>query len=400
MKKENVCEFLQKHTYKNQDQNLFYFSRKDYAKKIWNLIDKFGGSYSFFKMRRTGKTSFLVNELTDLASEKSYVFYFSFFTNAKNGEDVSFLFKKSLLEFALLVIAKKSLNHNISPHLKNKENKKFSISFLGVDLKFENNLIMDEDLNKIKNIQLNEIFNFMAQYSDQKILLLLDEFQELAKIKETEFFIKELRTELDLRNHFIHVIFTGSDYNALEDYFSKYSSPFFQFGSKMDFELLDDKFVKHCCDLVESEINQKIDFDNLNKIFKDLGSFPVVLIDICKKMIFHNDPNPENYINDNALNIENIEYFKIWNTLSLLEKAILFKISQNENIKMHNINNIHFYEKICGSDKEINKNKIHYCLSKLRNKNIIFKDKQSWHFIEKSFKRFINDFIYNEGKIK
>lgn len=419
---ENVSSVIKDRFYKrNENNNSFnkkfldyFYSRKDYASRIINSLHSMSNSFSLFQIRRKGKTTFLLDDLADVASDRFYVFYYSFM-RGNNLEDYDLYqhFKKSLFDFLKTTICNQSIK---VPKEKNIFIKK--IGLLSFNLEFDKEYNEKEIFEKM---DLSDIFLLMGEYSDKPILFLLDEFQEIAKFKNSIDFLKTLRTELDIRKTYISCVFTGSSYNELDVLFNQYNHPFFRFTNKMDFPDLDNDFIYFCTDVFMNRIKETNSFNelmknfrkitlednnetnfneddlkkwlnnNLIKIFNETGKFPVIIKDILQKLeITLNLENLNEYAIDHNLNRENEDNRKIWINLSQIERNILFRIVKNKNKIGSTLSEDGFL-------KGVEKSKIDYAIRKLKQKNLILKEgKQSWLITDQSFKRYIDDYVHEK----
>lgn len=387
MKIENICETL-KSSYLNYGKtNRYFYSRQDYAKDLIDILMNSNNSISLFEIRRKGKTTFLIDDVAPIASEYMHVFYFSFMKN-EYDKDLLIHFKKTLFEFICLNIMEEKLDF-----LKDKKLffKKINLKFSFLNIEFNNEQI---DYSKIS---LSDLFILMDSYSKIPVLFLFDEFQELAKFNQIGF-IRDLRTELDVRKNYISCIFTGSSYNALDKMFSQYNQPFFKFGINIDFPDLDINFIKHCENIFYKKTNIHLDIEQLFKLFEKHGKYPSILIDgLLKLEITKKVEDLEKYIIDNSLTKEIKVNQDLWKNFSEIDKRILFLIVNNNNNKISSIKNLEWLSKEIG--QEIKKNHVTYSLRKLKKEQVIYKSlehKNEWFLIDNSFKRFIQDYIYYE----
>lgn len=235
MKQENKSITLRQYKVGNLIKSNYFYSRKEYAEKLMKSI---GNSHAIvlFEGRRKGKTTFLINDLASIASNDHYVFYYSFMLEEKdllNGNfKEDFIFK--LNEFVNDVIFNEKNNDRIkksefeiSLDLKN------PLMFLNsFKVKYKRENISQEKI--IRKLNLIDIFDLIKEFTDKKVLLILDEFQEVARFQKNQEekigFIKDLRTGLDLNKTVIKTVFTGSSYNDLSKLFSNYNEPFYKFG--------------------------------------------------------------------------------------------------------------------------------------------------------------------------
>lgn len=383
------CSYEIRNYFNENVKNEYFYLREDYAKRFVNLIKRYGGNYSLFQIRRKGKTTFLKKDFAKIASKDFYVFYYSFMKK-DSPENIFFDFKKKLFEFVYEVVCK-----NNGDFLKRKESffTKLGFKILGSCFEFskENKEI---DFNETG---LDDILNLFNEFKDKSLIMLLDEFQELGNNKKNESFVKELRTELDLRDQYIHCVFTGSSYNGLEGFFSKYNAPLFQFGTRLDFEDLPDDFISFCSTKFnENNPNLKVKEKDLLNIFYETGKFPLIILDVLKKMEINQNNNPYNFIKNNELYSEITIQKEKWISYNDLEKLILYRIVNEEN-KISGKESIIFYEKLLKTT--VSENQINYVLKKLKNKNIILKDKQNWKLVDFGLSRFIKDFVHPENII-
>lgn len=303
--------------------------------------------------------------------------------NLNNPQQVYNDFKESLFDFMIEVVLKKTTK------IIKKENSFLSKIKLSImNNGFEIDRLKEEvDFNEIK---LKDILNIINEFKDKPLLLLLDEFQELGKHDDHIHFIRMLRTELDTRE-WIRCIFTGSSYFALENMFSKYDSPFFKFGLKLDFEDLGKDFVQHSIEVFNKRNRTNIEnIDDYYNMFIENGSFPIFLIDILFKMEYSKNLNPKDFLVDNQLNSEIEVLSNKWKNFTDLEKNILYRlvnypfkaISTENALKEYNLN----------MNSNLTMNQLNYCLKKLKEKQILFKEnKQNWKLIDHSLYRFIKE---------
>lgn len=125
-------------------------------------------------------------------------------------------------------------------------------------------------------------------------------------------------------------------------------------------------------------------------MFIENGSFPIFLIDILFKMEYSKNLNPKDFLVDNQLNSEIEVLSNKWKNFTDLEKNILYRlvnypfkaISTENALKEYNLN----------MNSNLTMNQLNYCLKKLKEKQILFKEnKQNWKLIDHSLYRFIKE---------
>lgn len=123
---ENVSSVIRDRFYKRNENNYFlnkmsldyFYPRKDYASRIVNSLHSMSNSFSLFQIRRKGKTTFLLDDLADVASDRFYVFYYSFMRgNNLEDNDLYQHFKKSLFDFLKTTICNQSIKVPKEKHI-------------------------------------------------------------------------------------------------------------------------------------------------------------------------------------------------------------------------------------------------------------------------------------------
>lgn len=287
-----------------------YYPRTQLAQNlVRNLADGISSAFTLFAPRRMGKTQFLLNDVTPIAKSLGFnVFYFSFMN--ENTDAVQADFKSALLKFSEKI------------HLPSHLTKIKRVEVFGIEIE------KNENTDQIPSI--NEILNQIAK-DNKPTLMLLDEVQELARMKNSEGVVRSLRTGLDINKNKIKVIFTGSSTNGLRAMFNDSKAPFFHFSHAIDFPLLDQGFTDFLADIYQQRTGNQLDKTAFFSLFEKLNYTPLYLRAITQDMIINPFLSLENAAQYRLSQMyEQSNYQPIWQKLSALEKLLLIDIANNE----------------------------------------------------------------------
>ena len=195
------------------------------------------GAATLFGPRRTGKTQFLLRDIAPYAAKRRHkVVYASFWQSMDHPVGVLLYELDQALRGGSAFSRGMDAAKRLAPKFKVQDP-----SGLGS---------VELDLGKLKGAPSSDhlimIDQFLGRLSNDKrpTLLLLDEFQELAKNKDNKALIAGLRTSLDKRATGLATIFTGSSQEGLRQVFSTRSAPFFGFATPLKLPDLGSGFVE------------------------------------------------------------------------------------------------------------------------------------------------------------
>lgn len=294
-----------------------YFPRTELSKRILiSLKEGITHALTLFAPRRMGKTQFLLNDIKPNAEEMGFkVFYFSFMEQSETNINKSFVL--SLIRFLNDISQGSSKLINMLKTVK-------GVEVLGVGIELENSNI--EELPSI-----SQVINELAIKSDMPILLLLDEIQELARIRGADSVIKSLRTGLDVNQNKIKVIFTGSSTNGLRAMFNDTKAPFFHFAHPLEFPNLDKKFTDFLANIYTDRTGNTIDKDEFYNYFSKFNFTPLYMRSVTQDMIINPNLNLSQAVELRISQMEELtDNQSIWSNLSELEKLLLILIARGE----------------------------------------------------------------------
>lgn len=332
-----------------------FFNRPEYADKLVNsLKDGITHAFTLFAPRRMGKTQFLLQDIAPLAKERGFnVFYFSFMDSESPAAD----FQAALVQFARDIQTGGAAKTFISSISK--------VEVLGVGLE-RSKAAADQP-------RLSDIISLIAA-DNRPSLLLLDEVQELARLKDTAQLIKSLRTGLDIHQNRVKTIFTGSSTNGLAAMFNDHKAPFFHFAHALDFPLLDRAFTDFLAAVYQQRTGKHLDGEALYQLFERLNHTPMYMRAVMQDMIL----NP-------ALGLDEAAAYRIseissqysgakqWQQLKPLERALIGDIAQNSAISPYSQDSRRRYAALLGVEN-IGSSSIQSALKSMTRQDLISRD--------------------------
>lgn len=296
-----------------------YFPRTTLANQLLiSLRDGISHALTLFAPRRMGKTQFLLNDVAPLANKMGFeVFYFSFMADDKDAIKHEFI--SALTDF----LAQISNNSSRA--------KEFIASFRSINLFGLSVELQDKEKSEKQGTGLTKLFDEMSAATDKPILLLLDEIQELAKIKNSDGLIRALRTALDIHQRKVKVIFTGSSTNGLRVMFNNNKAPFFHFAHALDFPHLGQEFTDFLADIYQQRTNNALDKAEFYRLFERLNFTPLYMRAIAQELIINPALSLEQVAESKLAQMnEQSDNEKLWQGLSEIEKRLLVSIAEGE----------------------------------------------------------------------
>lgn len=317
---------------------------------VRNLADGISTAFTLFAPRRMGKTQFLLNDITPTAQEMGFnVFYFSFMN--ENTQAVQADLKNALIKF----------HDEIRPTSYLGKVKRVEVLGVGIE----------KQDDEPADLPINDILSQIAK-DNKPTLLLLDEVQELARMKNSIGVVRSLRTGLDTNKNKLKVIFTGSSTNGLRAMFNDSKAPFFHFSHAIDFPTLDQGFTDFLADIYQQRTGNQIDKTAFFQLFEKLNFTPLYLRAITQDMIINPDlPLAQAAEIRLQQMYEQSDYQAIWQKLSALDQLLLIDILNGESSFYKAEKRQQFAEKL--GVAEISTSSLQTALKKLERKDLITK---------------------------
>jgi hypothetical protein len=300
-------------------QDPWHFPRTSLAETHFALIDKgLANALVLFGRRRTGKTEFLLKDLTPVAENaKRTVVYVNFWSSPLAPTAVLIRALETALKggplFTRIGLAAEGLKPSV----------KVGAGAAGVQseaaLEFKSAIASSGD----QLARIDDLFSKLAS-GKRKALILFDEVQELAAEPGNAALIAALRTSLDTRKANVAAVFTGSNRDGLNAMFARRAAPFFQFATAIDFPPLDDAFVDHLLAAFAKIVGPTLPRQAVLEAFHGAHSSPFFLRKLLEQLAF--DPVRDVGVAAQALRARlasDLGYDRIWLSLTPLQRGLL-----------------------------------------------------------------------------
>src|SRR5579863_105442 len=351
----------------SSDLNIWHYARSDLAKRLITSINiGLVSSFVLFVPRRIGKTEFLINDLKPLAQENNYfVLYFNFYTDLTLTQSPAILFKNKLRE---------TINNSIFDKIQINEVK---LPWCTINLK------SNKGIEELDILELISLLSVKLQKKGMKLLILLDEIQELEFNKESQPLVAGLRTALDLNKEIVKVVFTGSSQLGLKKMFQNNKAPFFHFSTSIEFPYFDKDFTDFLAKIYKQITKKTIDQVELYNIFCKLDKITLYIREVLNIYIL----NPDLSLNDcyeiyNKQLHGNDDNNNKWQNFSDTEKAILLSIANGVTNSFYSDK---FAEFSSSKQLEVSRGKIQRALQQLTDNAVITKNEGQIQIIDKDF---------------
>ncbi|MBV1880775.1 MAG: ATP-binding protein [Pseudomonadales bacterium] len=288
----------------------WHYSRSDIAQTIIDLFSSESThAITVFAPRRMGKTELLLEDLWPLAKKRGYdVRYASFWMDKSNPKAV-FL-------------------DAISSNSQDQTTVKARIGVGGTFVEATSHGAPKESDVNIKEIK--EEFVKLCR-GKKKVLLLLDEVQQLAIREQDETFVAALRTLLDTNKGKVCVVFTGSSREGLLKMFKKQKAPLFNFSHQLDLPELGSEFVNHMLGAFKQASGKTIKLAPSIRVFTALNRVPAQFHDLLRAMLINGRQDIEQALKEYKMSSgENQAFLNMWDTLKPLDKQVLINIANDE----------------------------------------------------------------------
>ncbi len=289
------------------DSRLPYFPRAPFDQTCLGHIQNLSG-IAVFAPRRRGKTAFVVNELLPGAANIGYsTIYIDLWRN------------EATPELAIVEGLEKALPESKWRLSKIKGSGKAKAP--AVEVGGEVELVRADDV-AVPNIimRLNRAFDRFGK-SNKRWLIVMDEFQTIARSKEPGF-VAALRTGIQGAPN-VKLFVTGSSRRELAKMITKQSSPFMGMLMQLELPELDQAFVKNRCELVLERTKRKVSAADLMAVFERVVLVPEYLNQIVSIMIVEGIYKPaEAYESWRSRHSEG-EAATVWETFSEIDRSLL-----------------------------------------------------------------------------
>lgn len=298
---------------------IWHCARPELAKRYLALLQ--AGpvvSTTIFAPRRTGKTVFLRKDLTPAALKAGFAVAYVDLWQTRLNPGIAIV---RGLEEALSpkTLAQKALRKLQEPVRKVKASG--SAGTLTGTLELE----MSDTKKEATELALRIEELVVQLVGRKKLLLLIDEAQELARNKDNELMAMALRTAITKNSDKLRVVFTGSSRSQLANVFSNSNAPLFSVGATVqEFPLLGRELVEFVAAKFQVASGRTLDLEAAWAALKEFHQQPEPFLSAVVAMLM--DPS---LTLEQAVDAEKEEQDKeenhegTWSALGALQRQIL-----------------------------------------------------------------------------
>ena len=297
----------------------WHFERSEFTERILTLLAHGPAqALTLFAPRRTGKTEFLLKDLAPLAEDGGHrVIYASFWQAPLSPLAVLLHALETSLRQGSFMDRVRSSATALAPRLK------LSAPLPGAEVAAEVDLTALE--GRPPGDLLLHLDDLLERVSGRRkaTILLLDEVQELARVRENTSLVAALRTSLDKRAERLRAVFTGSSREGLAAMFSARQAPFFHFATPIVLPSLGEPFVDHVLDTFEKVSQRTPQRNEMLSAFERLHANPYFFRVLIETML--HDPgltvgSALEQVRDRLA--VDLGYPRTWLALSAIQRAV------------------------------------------------------------------------------
>lgn len=302
----------------------WHFPRPAVAREFLAVFDAgAANTLSLFAPRRSGKTEFLRNDLATWAEKGGYrVVYVSFWK-------LPLAPAAALLHELHGALSRRALLERVADFWSTPVSKlKLSGDLAGGKGAIELDLT-DDSAQSAKELfsVLDRLLGRLTRR--QRLLLLLDEVQELA-LPANDVFFKFLRTQLDVNKERLFAVLTGSSMTGLARLFGPRTAPFYRFGIEKSLPPFDHAFVDHMLNAFYRATRRKLERGAALKVFDAMQRQPAFR-EVVAALTAHPQWDLADAHADYRRRVAaDSGYVRTWNELSEFDRAVLRLVAAGE----------------------------------------------------------------------
>ena len=303
----------------------WYFHRVDLARSLLaTLFEGTGDPIALMGERRIGKTSFLVKDLIPAAHARGMVSVYVDIWQQRHDPLVAINYA---LQEAIddLEVPTTKTARRLATTIK-------KIGLAGGSIDFG-----DEPIRKRPDspyVLIDWLLKSLLRAAGKPVLLVFDEIQELATVKDGENIVSALRSAITKSRAYVRVIFTGSSEAALMELLSRSRAALYEGASRIAFPRLDEKFIQFVAKTAKARLGRMIAEKDLQTAFERLHHRPRPLIDLV--LLFASTGRGKGIatlLDDQVeAQLDSPEYGQQWQTLKPLYRLICERIARGDEV--------------------------------------------------------------------
>ena len=273
-----------------------------------------------FAPRRVGKTHFLIGDLTPVAETAGMLPVYADLWLSRNDPLAAI---NHAVEEALddALVPKSEAGKAAKTTVK-----KVAVFGSGVDL---GDTPARRGLPIDAGLRFDSLVTRLAAASGKQIVLMLDEFQVMAKVPNANDLLGKVRAVLQRHKKLVFAVFTGSSQAELGTMMASAGAPMYQFTQILTFPNLGTDYLALLAEHYQQvHKNKRLVLADLERIFAHIGWKPAMMKDLVKAMsadgITDVDVGLKMYLAD-ARNVQ--EWQGLFDSLQPLDQAVLVLIS-------------------------------------------------------------------------
>jgi hypothetical protein len=186
-----------------------------------------------------------------------------------------------------------------------------------------------------EHLILKNLMELLEKFSEKrKIVIALDEFQEVAKYTNADSFEKQLRSFIQHHSNICY-IFSGSQQHLLTAMFQSQNRAFYQQAASYPLKSIETKYYIPWMGNLFNEGKFSIRKENLTKIVEQFKNHPMYIQLFCFFLwrdLQHNSWTDETIdtIERSMIDQKHLEYQTLWDNLSINQKKTLKLVLNND----------------------------------------------------------------------
>jgi len=249
----------------------WHFSRPKLAQSYLTLLrDGSGDPICLQAPRRLGKTTFILTEVIPAASKAGYLpVYVDVWQHRSDPlAAINYALQEAIDNIEVP-------GSTLGKRLKTKVNK-VGLGSASIELG-------DEPVRHRPDapfLLVDFLLKSLIRTAKKPILLLFDEIQELAIVKDGETIVSALRSAIMKSKSSVRVIFTGSNQDRLRELFSRSRAALYEGASMLSFPALGDEFSQFIADRIYENLRRPVPVSEVSLAFERFQHQPRLLIDL------------------------------------------------------------------------------------------------------------------------
>lgn len=356
----------------------FFCGREDLLKRANELFIS-SQNVVFYGERRMGKTSLIVETIR---RNKKLTAVFIDFMGVKSEDDVYKRMAKSLLSYSY----KKSIFDILVKGFSSLRPQ------LGIDPITQLPTLSIDNKMKFEDNSLDTILKIIVAINKkEKVVIILDEFQEILKLKNSYEILSKLRGRIQHLTD-ITFVYAGSIRGQMELIFSDNKAPFFKSAIPILVDRLDEKvFIEFIIKRFKKG-KRKLKRDLVENIFQTTGQVSGDVQQLCEA-IWSTTSYGDELTNESLIDAlelifshERMSYERIYSELTEFQSRVLLTIAKDSGKEIYS-------NAFLGSGGFTNSSSVKKAVDKLIKIEILFHVDKEYKFVNPFFKKWLVKFF-------